>query len=172
VGFVVRKAVYIITSAIVLISLILIGMIFYNLINPKKVGITDKTININVMMTRPSSWKKIVNESLMSRNDLDIIDGSTATIPITAEILRQFYGYSDELVNMQGVVFHSTTHNAYLNLINKMSKSYNQSDLQLPISLIFVTAPSEEEEQLAKENSVELDMVPVAKDGFVFITHK
>jgi len=168
----VRKAVYIITSAIILISLILIGWIFYNSINPKKIGITDKTVNINVMMTRPSGWKKIVSESLMSKNDLDIIDGSTATIPITAEILRQFYGYSDELVNIQGVVFHSTTHDAYLNLINKKSKSYNQSDLQLPISLIFVTAPSEEEEQLAKAKGVEFDIVPVAKDGFVFITHK
>jgi len=42
----------------------------------------------------------------------------------------------------------------------------------LSTDIIFVTPPSDEELQYAKEKGVTLDMKPVAMDGFVFITHK
>lgn len=166
-----KKIVISITCVIFLISLILTGKTIYNIINPQKPGISDKTANINVMLTRPAGWKKIISDAVISKDKMDMIDGSTATLPITAEILRQFYDYSDNLVNQSGFAFHSTTHNAYLNLINRTPKNYYGNTIQI-VSLIFVTAPSEEEQQLAKQNKVDLDIVPIAKDGFVFITHK
>ena len=75
------------------------------------------------------------------------IDGSTATLPLAQAYKSAFTGTSIENVD----VTHSKTHNAYINLINKKS------------DLILVTYPSEEEQQLAKDAGVELEIVPVVK---------
>lgn len=117
--------------------------------------------NINVMLTRTDGWKKIIDEPLFDEWRMKYIDGSTATIPITAEILRQFYDYSDEKLNQSEYVKHSTTHNAYINLIDK----------DVDKRIIFVTPPSVEELAYAEEKDVELDLRPIARDAFVFITH-
>ena len=139
-----------------------------NLLNQKPLGIADKTENVNVMLTRPANWRKIANEPVISQDDMDIIDGSTATIPITAELLRQFFDLRDGDINSHRVVYHSTTHEAYLKLINSEDRfGYGRNT-----SLIFVTPPSDEELNYAAQQGVELDITPIAKDGFVFITHK
>jgi len=139
-----------------------------NLLNQKPLGIADKTENVNVMLTRPANWRKIANEPVISKEDMEIIDGSTATIPITAEILRQFFDLGDNDINSHHVVYHSTTHEAYLKLINREDRfGYGRNT-----SLIFVTPPSDEELNYAAQQGVELDITPIAKDGFVFITHK
>ena len=84
------------------------------------------------------------------------IDGSTATLPLAQAYKSAFTGTSIENVD----VTHSKTHNAYVNLINKKS------------DLILVTYPSEEEQQLAKDAGVELEIVPVVKEAFVFFVNK
>ena len=56
-------------------------------------------------------------------------------------------------------VSHSKTHNAYVNLIN------GDTDL------ILVTAPSEDEKKLAEEKGIELEIVPIVKDAFVFFVN-
>jgi hypothetical protein len=132
------------------------------------VTLADKTQNINVMIKRPDNWDKIVDEPIISEKYMAIIDGSTATIPITAELYRQFFDYSDKKLDESYIAYtHSTTHYAYVNLIDRINKYPT-----IPVSIIFVTPPSEEELQLAETEGVELDITPIAKDGFVFITHK
>ena len=84
------------------------------------------------------------------------IDGSTATLPLAQAYKSAFTGTDIENVD----VTHSKTHNAYVNLINKKS------------DLILVTYPSEEEQQLAKDAGVELEIVPVVKEAFVFFVNK
>ena len=84
------------------------------------------------------------------------IDGSTATLPLAQAYKSAFTGTDIENVD----VTHSKTHNAYVNLINKKS------------DLILVTYPSEEEQQLAKNAGVELEIVPVVKEAFVFFVNK
>ena len=84
------------------------------------------------------------------------IDGSTATLPLAQAYKSAFTGTSIENVD----VTHSKTHNAYVNLINKKS------------DLILVTYPSEEEQQLTKDAGVELEIVPVVKEAFVFFVNK
>lgn len=113
-------------------------------------------------------WQKIIDEPVIPEKDMNIIDGSTATIPITAELYRQFFDYTDKKLNTSYYekFYHSTTHYAYVNLIERR---YGRST---PKNLIFVTPPSEEEKAFAEEMGVELDITPIAKDGFVFITHK
>lgn len=114
---------------------------------------------VNVMLQKPEKWRQIASENpVMSRSSVNIIDGSTATIPITAELCRQFINSNCQV---EKLVNHNTTHNAYENLIKKKGKH-----------IIFVTPPSDEEEKMAKDNNIKMKMTPVALDGFVFITHK
>jgi phosphate transport system substrate-binding protein len=78
------------------------------------------------------------------------LDGSTATIPLSEEILLERLGTAEGLT-------HNRTHQAYLSLIA------GESDL------IFVTYPSEEEFALAERAGVELEIIPVVKDALVFL---
>lgn len=135
----------------------------------KEIGIADKTDNINVMLTRPAQWRKLAEHPALPKYEMDMIDGSTATIPITAELFRQFYDMTDHSVNENRIVLHSTTHSAYLMLINREHRIH---DIGRSTDLILVTPPSEEEKQYAADKNVELDLTAIALDGFVFITHK
>ncbi|MCH5349415.1 MAG: substrate-binding domain-containing protein [Oscillospiraceae bacterium] len=137
----------------------------------------DQTANnINVMLTRPDNWEKIqTGKIFLTPEDFALIDGSTATIPITAELARQFCDASDEEV--ESYVDHKTTHYAYINLICTYGDPEHYSDYawsgnQAQKNLIFVTEPSEDELEAARSEGVTLDVTPVALDGFVFITHK
>lgn len=85
------------------------------------------------------------------------VDGSTATIPLSE-------GFASKLLNMtseqaKSFIKHNTTHNAYVNLINGKA------------DIIFVTEPSDEELKLAKEKNIELEVIPVVKDAFVFLNN-
>ena len=85
------------------------------------------------------------------------IDGSTATIPLSegigAELLKM------DRVDVKRFIRHNTTHNAYVNLIERKA------------DIIFVTEPSKEELELARKGSVEMEVVPVVKDAFVFLVN-
>lgn len=117
--------------------------------------------NINVSLTRPDNWYQVAsNRNRFTKYDLSMIDGSTATVPITAELIRQFNGIEDK--QLPYYIDHNTTGDAYENLI--LGKKYK--------NLIFVTEPSDDELALAAENNVELQVDKIALDGFVFITHK
>lgn len=168
-----KKIVIALGGSIILISFILIGQIVYNLLNQQELGTPDKTVNanVNVMITRTQNWRRIINEPVISENDMLMIDGSTATIPITAELLRQFWGYSDNEINTNNFISHSTTHIAYENLIYKTGNSLGRNKNRT-VDLIIVTPPSDEEKQCAQNAGVVLDLTPIAKDGFVFITNK
>ena len=81
------------------------------------------------------------------------IDGSTATIPLTAALYKAIDGGSQPPV-------HNTTPDAYRRLICN-----EETDL------IFVTYPSENELQMAMENNMELEIIPVTKDALVFLVN-
>ena len=95
-------------------------------------------------------------ESIFSEESYPKIDGSTATLPLAEAFKANFT--KTELEEVE--VTHTKTHNAYVNLIN------GDSDL------ILVTYPSEDELQLAKDNEVELEIVPIVKEAFVFFVNK
>lgn len=87
-----------------------------------------------------------------------MIDGSTATIPLSEAIAADLMGI--DIDKASDYINHNTTPAAYENLINKKA------------DLIFVTAPSEDEMQEAKKKGVELEVIPVVKDAFVFLVNK
>ena len=84
------------------------------------------------------------------------IDGSTATLPLAEAFKANFTGKEINEIEVK----HSKTHNAYVNLIN------GDTDL------ILVTYPSEDELNFAKQKGVELEIVPIVKEAFVFFVNK
>lgn len=83
------------------------------------------------------------------------IDGSTATIPLSQGIASELLGLSE--AEAKAFIKHNTTHNAYVNLMDGKA------------DIIFVTEPSVEELTMAKDKGIELEVVPVVKEAFVFL---
>jgi phosphate transport system substrate-binding protein len=86
------------------------------------------------------------------------IDGSTVTIPLSEAICAKLTGQTVEQV--RPYILHTKTHSAYINLIEKKT------------DLIFVTYPSADELKYAQDSGVELEIVPIVSEAFVFLTHK
>lgn len=81
------------------------------------------------------------------------VDASLATQPLTDAFIEEFTG--EENITEEYLDY-TNTHPAYLRLIDK------------EVDLIVVTEPSEEELEYAKQNNIELEIVPVVREGFVF----
>lgn len=129
--------------------------------------------NTNVMLERSENWYKFAVNDFLSHDDFAGIDGSTATIPITAELARQFLNASDGKIH--GYVSHNKTDEAYENLIRGKENRLRIGDgtvIDGQVRFVFATPPSEDEYARAKSHGVTLETEPVALDGFVFITHK
>ena len=84
------------------------------------------------------------------------VDGSTVTQPLGVAFQSLFTGTD---VPSSQVVFNKTDQ-AYLNLIK------GDADL------ILVTSPSQDELDAAAQAGVELEVIPVVDEGFVFLTNK
>jgi phosphate transport system substrate-binding protein len=97
------------------------------------------------------------NKPNLTRSTYPRVDGSTATIPLSEAIAADILGMSAPEV--QKFIKHNTTHNAYVNLINGAA------------DIIFVTAPSAEELKMAKIQGVQLEVIPIVKEGFVFLVN-
>ena len=94
---------------------------------------------------------------LFTKADFPHIDGSTATYPLSMEIGKELLGLDD--TGVKGFITHKTTHNAYVNLISGNA------------DIIFVTQPSPEELALAAKDGIELEVVPICGEGFVFLVN-
>ena len=185
------RIIYILCLLFVLICCVFV-MIRYYTMDRSAAGLeadkTDDTYgiygdNVNVMLTRPDNWHKIASDVLITHEEFAGIDGSTATIPITAELARQFYDPRD--VDLTNYVKHNMTDVAYDNLIEGKTNTLEwgtgvldehhfeiSQTAQKKVSLVFATPPSEDEVTHAKNKGITLDAQPIALDGFVFITHK
>ncbi len=96
--------------------------------------------------------EKISTDPLFTDEDYPIVDGSTATIPLAEAFEANFKAKNVEEVD----ITHSKTHSAYVKLIND------------EVDLILVTQPSEDELKLAAEKGVELEVIKVVNEAFVF----
>lgn len=95
---------------------------------------------------------QISTEPIFTIENYPKVDASLATQPLTTAFIKNFTG---ENVNEEDLNY-SNTHPGYVKLING------------EVDLIVVTEPSEEELALAEEKGVELEVIPVVKEGFVF----
>lgn len=95
----------------------------------------------------------ITNEKLYDLENYPKVDASSATQPLANAFIKNFTS-TEEIDEI--TLGYTKTHSAYVKLIND------------EVDLIIVTEPSEEELALAKEKGVELEVIPVVKEGFVF----
>jgi phosphate transport system substrate-binding protein len=94
---------------------------------------------------------------LFTRETYPRVDGSTVTIPLSVDMAAELMQISLEEAGQ--FVVHNKTHPAYVNLLEGNA------------DIIFVTEPSEDELALAAEKGIELEVVPVVKDAFVFVVN-
>ena len=86
------------------------------------------------------------------------IDGATAAIPLGERLSRELLG--KDILQAKYFVKFNTTHNAYVNLVNKNA------------DIIFAAEPSEEELKLSEEAGIKMKLTPIGMDAFVFIVNK
>lgn len=91
------------------------------------------------------------------RKNLPKMDGSTSTIPLEAGILSSLFDLSSEAA--EASVVHSTTYGSFDNLMD------NKCDI------IFSTPLSKAQYNTAKSKNIELEVVPVVYEGFVFVVN-
>ena len=97
--------------------------------------------------------EKISNEPIFTLEDYPKVDASLATQPLTDVFIKNFTGekeISEEYLD------YTNTHPGYIRLIDG------------EVDLIVVTEPSEDELKYAEEHNVELEVIPVVREGFVF----
>lgn len=97
----------------------------------------------------------ISSEALWSGEDYPRVDASLATQPLTDAFKANFTATSVEEIETD----YTNTHPAYVRLISG------------EVDLIVVTQPSEEELASAKANGVELEVIPVVNEAFVFLAN-
>lgn len=139
-----RSSIITIMLVILVVVLVCIGAYFgiTKLYEKKMAAQLQQKIEENTISTDP----------LYALEDYPIVDASLATQPLTNAFIKNFTGQEVD----ESTLGYTNTHPAYVRLIND------------EVDLIVVTEPSQEELDLAKQKGVELEVIPVVKEGFVF----
>lgn len=147
------KKVIIIFLIILIILLIALGVTYFvtNSNNNE-----ENTNNISNNIIKEGEVKQ--EEFKLSKEDYPKVDGATAMRPMSVEIAKSVLNMTDE--EAETFIVHNTTAKAYENLINKKT------------DLIFVSEPSDDILNQAKNAGVEFEMVGIGRDGFVFVENK
>ena len=96
-------------------------------------------------------------EPIFSLENYPKVDASLATQPLTDAFIKNFTG---ETEISEEYLDYTNTHPGYIRLIDG------------EVDLIVVTEPSEEELEYAEEKDVELEIIPVVREGFVFYVNE
>ena len=96
--------------------------------------------------------------------DIPVIDGAAALLPIYAGFVQSIYPessviYNGEDYDASSAMHYTNTRGAYKDIVDGKA------------DIIICAQPSDEQLQYAKDNGVELEMVPIGSDAFVFIVN-
>ncbi len=164
------------TKQIAIIILIILGFVlfndgFYNLVTKNYInnygeGMKEKSIDIE-------SYLPFKDDSLIVHEDSDVkivdnipqIDGATALYPIYSAFAEALY--PEESVKYDGKDFLEDS---------KIQKTGTTTAYQRVVDgeadIIFCGEPSKKQLEYAKSKNVELELVPIGKEAFVFIVNK
>jgi phosphate transport system substrate-binding protein len=101
----------------------------------------------------PTQEEPISTDPIFAPDTYPKFDASTATQPLALAFYKNFTGIAEAKLTDFPL---TKTHEAYVKLING------------EVDLILVTSPSEDEQNLAAEKGLELEVTPVVNEGFVF----
>lgn len=141
-----NKKVLLVILSIIIILAVLAGCIF-----AYKHFTNKEEVNLNKEETETSKIE-IDKTPIFTKDTYPKVDASLATQPLTNAFIKNFVGEDVDTSKIE----YTNTHPGYVNLINGKN------------DLIVVTEPSSEELALAKKKGVELEVIPVVKEGFVF----
>lgn len=96
--------------------------------------------------------------------DLPVLDGATALLPVYSAVINAVY--PEDSVICDGGEFAAESAMQYSNTTGAYKKIVDGT-----ADIIFVAQPSAEQLQYAADNGVELEMVPIGREGFVFIVN-
>jgi ABC-type phosphate transport system, periplasmic component len=158
------KRLVIIICSVVLLLGVTVPAVAFGIINADKVIVrknykeVDFADDVYLLMQEPKNWRDLdLSDAGFNEYDVSMIDGSTATIPVTAELFRQLGDrYGDLYSNYPD---HSKTSEAYEKLLSGER------------NVVLAVAPSEEIKALAQRGNMVFDIEPFALDGFVFIVN-
>lgn len=139
---------------ILIILLIALGVTYF--VTNSNNNNEENTNNISNNIIEEGEVKQ--EEFKLSKEDYPKVDGATAMRPMSVEIAKSVLNMTNE--EAETFIVHNTTAKAYENLINKET------------DLIFVSEPSDDILNQAKNAGVEFEMVGIGRDGFVFVENK
>lgn len=152
-----RKMKISLTTAIIIaiiVILLIIGVGYGIYIMLKDNTVENQVENNNQIVEEQVEEEKFT----LSKEEYPKVDGATAMRPMSVEIAKSVIGMTNE--EAEEFIVHNTTAQAYQNLIDKKT------------DLIFVSEPSDDILNSAKQKGVEFEMVGIGRDGFVFIVNK
>lgn len=106
-----------------------------------------------------------VDSKLQLTGDLPVIDGAAALYPIFSATVHAIY--PEDCVDFDGENFTGESALQYRN-----TRGAYQAVVDGEVDIIFCAKPSVEQLAYAEEKSVELELVPIGKEAFVFIVNK
>ncbi len=106
-----------------------------------------------------------VDSDIELTGDLPIIDGAAALYPIFSATVHAIY--PEDCVNFDGENFTSDSALQYRN-----TRGAYKAIVDGDIDIAICVKPSEEQLAYAKEQGVELELIPIGKEAFVFIVNK
>ncbi len=138
---------------LILIALLLTGCNKGNSKNNQEASPVPELTPILTPTSPPTD--QISLEHTMSEDEYPVVDGSTATIPLSQAVYRFFTDANEEEASAD--IVHTKTSNAYYRLMN------GEADL------LIVYEPSDEVKQSIQEKNAKLNMKPIGKDALVFM---
>ena len=155
----------------IILLFILFDISFYNIITKKYINnygdkVKEKSIDLeHYMPFKEDSEIVHFKSSLKIEENIPVLDGATALYPIYASYVESLY--PEESVKFNGKDFENTSS------IQKTgtTKAYKRV-VDGDVDVIFCAGPSKKQEEYAKEKGVELELVPIGKESFVFIVNK
>lgn len=166
-----KKQIKIKLSTAILVTIIIIGLIgaviyfsvYYKGNEEGKESISKEKVE-EVEETQDNYYKPSKEELARAkelestlRDNLPKMDGSTSTIPLEGGIIAALFDVTQEEAESQ--VAHSTTYGSFDNL------------MEGKCDIIFSTPLSNEQFNTAKSKNIELELVPVVYEGFVFVVN-
>ncbi len=96
--------------------------------------------------------------------DIPVIDGAAALLPVYA-------GFVESIYPEESVVFNGTDYDASSAMHYTNTRGAYKDIVDGNADIIICAQPSDEQLAYAAENGVELEMVPIGSDAFVFIVN-
>lgn len=134
-----------------------------------------KMIDVRLYLPHEAASELVrIPSSLQLTDDLPVLDGAAALLPVYASIVENVYPQGS--VTYEGGVFSDENYYGE-NFASDSAMQYNntvrgyQAIVDGTTDILFCAAPSDAQKQYAAEQNVELEYVPIGREAFVFFVN-